>query len=305
MELKRAWKSTGFIFLFTVFAMILVGCISAETSEITPTATEEPAATSTPAPTATSTPTITPTPTPDPYGDPDGDTYITEFEQIWGTDPFSFTTFEELSVLPGTIYAKMRVSQPFEVADMNDTIYQVVRPLEIEDNGTPDNPSDDHLIFEVVLFPYANYLKSKISSEVESFPIDSSNYPVEIRQYLKSSETSNITDDMKEFMFEIVEGAPTDYDAINRILEWNQKNLSVNEDWDNLLFSQLVEIDAGYMFEIKQTRFSTTRASLLSAELRAIGIPSSIIFGVYTTDETNQTLGAYSHPQNLAYLGGN
>lgn len=35
--------------------------------------------------------------------------------------------------------------------EMNGTLYQVVRPVEIQDNGTPNNSSDDHLIFEVVL----------------------------------------------------------------------------------------------------------------------------------------------------------
>lgn len=281
------------------------------TSSPTPTVkpSPTPAATATPQPTPTQTltpipptptSTLSPTPTLDPSGDPDGDGYPTYFEQIWRTNPLTFTTFDDLAYHPGTIYAKMRVSQPFVLEDMNGFLYQVVRPLNIEDNGTPNNASDDHLIFDVVLFPYATH--PNIASPVSKFPIDPNTYPPEVRPYLESTQHSNITPEMRETLLQVVAGAQTDEEAIRRIKRWNESNFTVNEAWKDAYFSQIIPIRAGDMFSIKQTRYSTTRATLLAAELRAIGIPTGIIFGVYTTDEPSQ--GAYAHPQNLVFLGG-
>ncbi len=261
----------------------------------------------TPAPTPTPTPsltpvltaTITPTLTPDPYADPDEDTYPTRFEQIWGTDPFEFTTFEELSNHPGTIYAKMRVSQPFEVDDMNGTLYQVVRVVEIEDKGTPDDTSDDHLIFEVVLFPYARYEISDISTIVDQFPLPADNYPSKIRQFLESTEISNITDEMRETLLDVVKDAETDIEAINNILQWNHQNI-IDGALPEVTYDELVMIKAGDIFKLQKARFSTTWATLLAAELRSVGIPSQIIFGVSTNDDSTDCFCA--HPQILVYL---
>lgn len=270
----------------------------------TDTPTVIPTATCTPEPTSTPTPTLippSPTPTLDPGGDPDGDGYSSYAEQIWGEDPLAFTSFDELAYHPGTIYARMRVSQPFALEDMNGLLYQVVRPISIEDKGTPGNPSDDHLVFDVVLFPYATH--PSISTQVSRFPIDPNTYPAEVRQYLESTQVSKITPEMRETLLQVVEGARSDAEAINRILRWNQDNLTVMEPAKGFFyFYEIVSIKAGDMFDARQTWYSTSRATLLAAELRAIGIPTRIVFGVYTTDQTNQTNGLYDHPQNMVFL---
>jgi len=258
----------------------------------------------TPTITPTLSPTVTPTPTPDPYGDPDGDTYPTRFEQIWGTDPLEFTSFEELSIHPGTIYAKMRVSQPFEIEDMNGTLYQVVKINAIEDNGTPDYASDDHLIFEVVLFPYAKFDNSEISIPINKIPISSESHLDDKQIYLKSTEVSDITQKMQVELNKLLSDSKNIRDLIDTVINWNKKNFTVNEElWgSNLTYLDLVSIKSSDMFERKQTKFSTTRSTLLASELRAIGLPTAIIFGVYTTNETNQTQGGYMHPQNLVWI---
>jgi hypothetical protein len=120
----------------------------------------------------------------------------------------------------------MRVSQPFEFADMNETFYQVARLINLEDNGTPDYPGDDHLTFEVVLFPYAK--DGPKPMEVDQFPIEPEVYPPEVQQYLISYEDdiSNITPELKETMLAVVNGtgeaystpARTDVQAIERIM---------------------------------------------------------------------------------------
>ena len=133
----------------------------------------------------------------DPDGDPDGDGYITYFEQIWKTDPLAFTSFEDLTHQPGTIYAKMRVSQPFEFADMNGTAYQAARMVNTDDNGTPNNTGDDHFTFEVVLFPYAGFDEGVISTKVDSFPMDPHRYSPSVQRYLGSVGTADITPGMR------------------------------------------------------------------------------------------------------------
>ena len=194
----------------------------------------------------------------------------------------------------------MRVSQPFELGDMNKTIYQVAHLVSIEDNGTPHNRGDDHFVFEVVMFPYARH--PNISIPVERFPIHPKIYPAEVRPYLESTQISNITPEMRETLLDVVAGAKTKVDAINRILRWNHDNLSeMKPEKGFFYFYEIVEIKAGDMFNSRQTWYSTSRATLLAAEMRAIGIPAAIIFGVYTTEEPNR--GGWDHPQNLVYLG--
>ena len=267
----------------------------------TPTYTPSPSPTPTETPTPvppTPTPTLSPIPTPDPWSDPDNDGYPTYFEQVWRTYPLTFTSFEDLAHHPGTIYAKMRVSQPFEFADMNGTIYQVARFISVEDNGTPDNPSDDHLIFDVVLFPYAT--RPNIATQVNEFPIDPSTYPAEVQPYLESTQISNLTPEMKETLLEVVAGARTDVEAIDRILRWNENSLTrlPTDHW--LFFYEVISLRAGDLFSARQIWQSTSKATLLAAEMRAIGIPTGIIFGVYTTEEPSYA--AFDHPQNVVFL---
>jgi len=324
---KAGKTIANFISLVIISMIFLGGCTNINSSTQTPTSTKELTATNTttsiPEPTPTNTPeptlTITPSPTPDPFGDPDGDGYITEFEKIWGTDPFSYTSFEELLELPGTIYAKMRVSQPFEVVDMNSTIYQVVRPIEVEDNGTPDKTSDDHLVFEVVLFPYAQFPSNEIKSKIESWPVDPEEYPKDIQKYLISfdDDVSNITDELRNTMLAIVNGtgegysapAETDVEAIDRIMKWNLKHLSVDPKYETYYpkFREINSFRSGDMFESGKTRWCTTRATILNAELRAIGIPSAVFFNVSCVCNPNDDKDCDNrgnHSQNGVYLSG-
>ena len=262
------------------------------------------------------TPTPEPIPTVNPNGDPDGDGYITLFEEVWGTDPFKFTSFEDLSIHPGTIYAKMRVSQPFEVQDMNGTFYQVVRIIEIDDNGTPEDIIDDHITFEVVQFPYAKYNPEPMT--VDGFPINPNEYPSDVQQYLLSFENdfSNITDDIKTTMLEIVNGtgegyetqAKSDVEAVDRIIKWNKSNLKMDPIYESYypLYRQIVSMRSGDMFETKLTRMSSTRATILNAELKSIGIPTKIFSQVSSLCNPNEDKNCLrgGHPQNGVYLGG-
>lgn len=262
-------------------------------------------------------PTPAPEPTLEPSADPDGDGSITYFEEIWGTDPLAYTSFEELSVHPGTIYAKMRVSQPFEIEDMNGTLYQVVRPIEKQDNGTPDYASDDHLVFEVVLFPYAKHDLDSLEMEVAGFPIDEEIYPIEVREFLltKEEDVSNVTDELRNSMLVIVNGfgegysesARTDVEAIDRVLRWNNENLEFNPQWEYPPYEIITSLRAGDMFSIRKLRWSTTRATIFNAELRAIGIPSKIthnISCICNPNEDEECDNRGNHPQNLVYVGG-
>ncbi len=303
--------------------LFLIACAPTTTLAPTTPTTVTPITPPTPTPTATSTPTPKPTSTPTktltpkPWGDPDADGYSTYFEDVWGTDPFTDTSFEDLAMLSGIVYAKMRVSQPFEFADMNETFYQVARLIDIDDNGTPDYPGDDHLTFEVVLFPYAKDRTKPM--EVDQFPIEPGVYPPEVQKSLISYEDdiSNITPELKETMLAIVNGtgeaystpARTDVQAIERIMRWNSTNLEVNPMFETYypLYGTIVRMRAGDMFEERLTRWSTTRAVILNAELRAIGIPSKVYMHVdcecYPYKENNCGRGGGNHPQNGAFVG--
>ena len=79
-----------------------------------------PESTQTSIPTPLPNATIIPTPTLDPTGDPDGDSYRTQFKQKWGTDPLIFSTFEEIVESKdkyGGIYTKITISMPFSLLD--------------------------------------------------------------------------------------------------------------------------------------------------------------------------------------------
>lgn len=306
-----------------IFALIFTGCKNMDTPSTSPTSTGEPTATATSTSTPQPTQTISVFPTTDSFGDPDGDGYITENEQIWGTDPFVNTSFEELSSLPGTIYTKMRVSQPFEIADMNNTIYQVIRLIEMEDNNTPENISDDHLVFEAVIFPYAHYSEADITTPIESFPIDPSIYPKDIQEYLSSYENdiSNITDELRKTMLIIVNGSGEGYttpaktvvEAIERIIKWNQDYFSVDPIYETYYpkYQEINTFRSGDMFESQKTRYCITRATILNAELKAIGIPSAIFFNVSCACNPNDDIECdqrgkhfHNHIQNGVYLEG-
>jgi hypothetical protein len=257
--------------------------------------------TRTPIPSSTQTATPSATPTLEPYGDPDGDDHPTYFEQIWGTDPLTFTSFEELSYLPGTVYAKMRVSQPFAFDDMNGYLYQVARMVGTEDNSTPDFAGDDNFTFETVLFPYATH--GYQGTEVEEWPIPASHYPLGLQPYLESTPVYDVTQEMRDTLLAVIAGARTDIEAIEAIIEWNQSAFERTYEYDNLPYSQLASVPASELFSARKLRLSTTRSTLVAAEMKAIGIPSRVPFGVYThPDRTDCLCG---HTQNLVWLDGN
>ena len=308
-------KRLACILLF--YPLILSSCATAPseaTIALSPTNIQSTKLTKTPDPTETP----KPSPTLDPWSDPDADGYPIYYEQQWGSDPFTFTSFEDLAKLPGSIYAKMKVSQPFEFADMNETFYQVARSIEIEDGGTPDYSGDDHLIFEVVLFPYVEDNPTPV--EVDLFPIDPGVYPTEVQPYLISYEDdiANITPEIKETMLAIVNGtgegysspAKTDLEAIERIMSWNWSNLAVDPKYETYYppYGSIVKVRSGDMFEDRLTRWSTSRAVILNAELRSVGIPSKIYFHISCicnpNDDYENCDNRGTHPENGAYVGG-
>ncbi len=166
-------------------------------------------------------------------------------------------------------------------------------------------------------FPYAQ--QELIPKKVEIFPINPSVYPSDVQEYLFSEENdiSNITEEIRETMLIIVNGtgegyskpATTDVEAIERIVDWNHKNLQVDEKFESFYppYSFFTRMRSGDMFNMRLTRWSTSRATILSAELRAIGIPSKIFYHVdcecYPYEQGNCGRGGRNHPQNGAFVG--
>lgn len=285
-------------FMISMVSFLLI--LSACTPAPTPTPSAIP---TTAAPTAT----INPTPTLDPYGDPDGDSYSTIFEEIWGTDPMKHTSFEDLSTIPGSIYTKMYSSQPFDVEDMNGLLYQVAREIEVDDGGTPQDTGDDTLLFEVVLFPYARFKQGQIETVVDHFPIEHSTYPSEIQPYLETGEISDTSEELETLTLEIVQGAETVEEAINRVLVWDRANLELLEPSKGFLyFSEIITLKSSDMIRDRFIWHCISKSTLLNSQMKALGIPSRIIHSNYVTDETNQQeTGLYDHEQNIVYINGN
>jgi len=247
---------------------------------------------------------LSPTPTEiflSPMEDFDGDVYPNLYEQIWGSDPLVATTFDELAQLPGAIYAKLRISQPFEVEDMNGWLYQVATDFEIEDKGT-NSKGDDHLTFRTVLFPYATFPEELITTYVDSWPIDPTIYPAEVLPYLESTNISNITPEMSEILKEVVKDAATVLGGIRKVFIWNGHNLSVNPAFDKIKYSVAVKMHAGDMFSNRRTAGSTSKSTILTSELRAIGVPTAIVHGIYVTPSLQDR--HIHHPQDVSWLNG-
>jgi len=278
------------------------------TTTVIPIITKSQFLTETPIPspsaTITSIPSPSPTRIPRDMQDPDDDGFPSLFEMIWNTDPMTYTSFDDLSHHKGTIYAVMEVSQPFDIEEMNGTIYQVARLLKVDDKGT-SSTSDDRFTFEIVMFPYAKFLDSDIRVHIDSFPIPNTEYPFEVQGYLESTEHSDISDELREIMLDIVNNSTNNVQAIDRILSWNLNNLTLYDFPRELYFYEIIDLKASDMIRDRKTWYSTSRATLITAELRSIGIPTKLIYGVYVTDESNNTPpGIYDHAQSLVYMNG-
>jgi len=283
-------------FFLLIFLVLFSSCapISKPTPTLPPKKTLTTGHTSTPIP----------TPTRDPHGDPDGDTYPTSFEEIWGTDPFTFTTFEKLSVHPGTIYAKMRISQPFDIEDMNGTLYQVAREIEIDRGNTPDDTSDDYLIFEAVLFPYAKFPNYQLNKNVNSYPISQDQYPEGFSEFLNPYIYSDISDELISTVQNVIGKSNSVQEAIQKVINWNRQNIGIHSPSKGFLYySEILKFKSSKMILNRETWYSTTRATLLNSQMRALGIPCKIIHTVYVTDDSNYE-GIYHHPLNIVYING-
>jgi hypothetical protein len=95
---------------------------------------------------------------------------------------------------------------------------------------------------------------------------------------------------MRQTLLEVVSSAKSDVDAINKIQKWNQDNIVYNKAWKDNNFARNISISAGDIFETKKHRLSTTVATLLAAELRAIGIPTMIMNNDLVSLETQNVL---------------
>jgi len=251
--------------------------------------------------------------------DLDGDGYPTYIEQLWHTDPNRTTTFEELTIRQGTIYSVIRISQPFDLDEMNlpfGAFYQVIRPVRYEDNGTPSK-SDDHVTIECVLFPEIRYPPRDITRKVDILPIPRNFYPRKIQSYLDSGEITQYAPGMQKEVLDVLYGEPssgyywpveTNVEAVERIIDWINRSFERNlEEWD-LPYKDILQITVREMYSRKKRRASTTDAELLVAALRAAGFPAVMTQGVFTNDGPIDGIPKderlISHPQVLVYLAG-
>lgn len=265
----------------------------------------------TPSPTLASTPSLTPTP--DPYGDPDGDGYQNSFEEIWGSDPFVYTSFEDLKNLKGVITGIAHIKKPYDLNDLNSTIYQQINVISediIEENGK----SWETLNFEFISFPFVT---DEINSYVYelSFPYKT---PEELSEYLKPGVATDSCDLEKEMMEQLIKKSDSLHNLALSASKWNQSHLEKNRP--ELIkrytetfgvddrYETLTRISSCFMMENGLIGHSTTVANKIATDIREAGIPTGVAFSFDPTDVSEETLSRlddwvcmFGHPQTVIW----
>ena len=261
-------------------------------------------------PTHNATATIIPTPTLDPNADPDGDGYQTSFEEAWGTDPITSTSFEDLKELDGVISFILHAREPYNFEDMNRTAYQQVRFInekDVLDSGYFDVGPFKTLTVEVVEFPYVADIIESYTRELK-YPYE---IPAGLEEFLLPTNTSNTCQEEKEMMMPIVEKSETLYDLIRNVHLWNQTNLEENLiDLKAENLREAAQITTCQMMKTGWTRHSTTRANKNVSDFREAGIPSGVAISYDPTDVNevtqqehldNHKYRASHHPQTVIW----
>lgn len=184
-----------------------------------------------------------------------------------------------------TIRALCEIRPPSGMEMIND-LYQDARP-------TGKKASlEDARVMEVLIFPYA-------SAHVYPQPYPKQTLDKSLHEYILPTVSMNYSPEMKEQISEIVKGATTDIEAIEKILQWTNSETELiieNPHWSffNVTDGKLIwhksfgdtQQDALFletqffgdsMFKRKVHGTCTSTAILRGTMFRAAGIPSRLI----------------------------
>jgi len=244
--------------------------------------------------------------------DSDGDGYRNSWEDIWGTDPSAFTSFEDLQSLPRVITGILHTREPYNLEMMNSTIYQQVRLIDEELQSDHQRFSNkvgpfSTLTVELVLFPYVtsavnNYVKTL------SFPY---NYPTELKPFTLPSNTSDSCKEEIDMMKPLVDNSNTLYELSNKINNWNSRNLRSDLTWGNQEGQGFrSDITTCEMMKTKKIDSCMIFATKMVSDFREAGIPIGIAFSINVSDvdlELHEhdlevyTIRSNFHPQNAIW----
>jgi uncharacterized repeat protein (TIGR01451 family) len=193
--------------------------------------------------------------------------------------------WEERREFAYSVRVEMRMRQPFDVETMND-LYQDVRVIE--------GPDDDgYTLIEAIIYPY-----TQIDVYSSPYPLD--DLPPEMQAYTEPGIATNCSPSMQAEVLQIVDGAETDVEAVNQVLQWVEEETSFYLDYSipevyytyledgevkvrnyhgSLPVEELLETHyfADSMFELRTHGTCTSIATLKCAMLKAAGIPCQVI----------------------------
>jgi len=316
VSLNGANSSRGKIigYMSALALLLLSACNGTGTASASPIG-PDPTKTETPVVEVTEsvTPSATPTPTLEPNGDPDGDGYRNSWEEAWGTSPVEFTSFEELKELPDVITGILHTKKPYEIEDMNLTIYQQVKLIS-EESIVENNKDWETLSVEFVLFPNVT---SVLDGYVKSLGFPYS-IPNELEEYLKPYLGTDTCDLEEDMMSTIINKSDTLFQLLVGSSQWNHQNL--DQDIYGLIngyilekgvvdnFATLSKISSCFMMESGKIGLSTNVANKSVSDFREAGIPSGIAFSFDPTDVSTDTLTklddwrcVFVHPQTTIW----
>jgi beta-lactamase regulating signal transducer with metallopeptidase domain len=184
-----------------------------------------------------------------------------------------------------TIRAICEIRPPSSLEVIND-LYQDARPVEKK------AVLDDARVVEVLIFPFA-------TAHVYAQPFPKEDIDKELREYIQPTVSMNFSSEMKEKIKDIVQGAATDVEAIEKMLHWmNSETTLVREMphweyldivdgkivWHNSLGSpkqdeQFLETNflGDSMFKRKVHGTCSSTAILRGTMFRAAGLPTRLI----------------------------
>lgn len=236
-----------------------------------------------------------PTPTLVPQEDYDNDGLINREEILkYKTNPYKADSdsdgiidydLDERREFVYSVYALVKIRQPFDVEAMNDMYQDVEIVSEVDDRG--------YSTIKIIIYPYTD-----IPLIPSTFPLR--NLPEELLEYTKPGISTNYSPDMQVAVKEIVRFYDSDYEVVGKIISWidsetqladfpfqpevfyfaytkdgevylrNPPSLSTTRMLDELLF-------ANSMFEKRVHGTCCSTATLKCAMIKAAGVPCKII----------------------------
>lgn len=184
-----------------------------------------------------------------------------------------------------SIRAICEIRPPSNLEMIND-LYQDARPVEKK------AALDDAQVVEVLIFPFA-------TAHVYAQPFPKQNLDKELREYIQPTASMNFSSEMKEEVANIVQGAATDVEAIEKMLQWMNSETSLVRRlphweylhiidgkivWHNSFGSpaqdeQFLETNflGNSMFNNKVHGTCSSIATLRGTMFRAAGLPTRLI----------------------------